>query len=121
MFENSNLMFYKMNSNLLDFIKSCPEGKCICTGYPRINTKEALLIGKVTLDQCRDACHKNHLCFGFEFWGEEPRAPNCFRCGTVPGMKKLIEVVAKKGNANYATVYLKKVLHLQPGGNVFIS
>jgi len=94
------------------FTKSCPEGKCICKGYPRITTNEALLTGKVTLDQCRDACYKNHLCFGFEFWGEDRTwaSPNCLICGTDPGMKKVVEVVAMKGNTNYATVYLKKFL-----------
>ena len=117
MYENSNLMFYKINSTQIDFIKSCPKGKCICTGYPRINTKEALLRGKVSLEQCQDACYKNYLCFGFEYWGNERpwASPNCFRCGTVPGMKKLIDVVVKR-NANYATVYLKKVL--LPDSNV---
>ena len=104
----------------MDFKESCAKGTCLCKGYPHYNIKEALLKGKVTLGKCAMACHKRKFCFGFEYWNQDftKDGPNCFECGTDPGMTQTVQVITggKNANANQATVYVKR--GMKPVGNV---
>ena len=97
-------------NNLKNFAVNCEEGNCVCKGFPNPNVKEALLRGRVTLEQCRQACTRRNLCFGFEFWSNQPaiHSANCFECPTFPGKTYTISVVRNtNGHNNWATVYAK--------------
>ena len=96
------------------FVESCQEGTCFCKGYPNENEKRALLLGPVTLKQCKMACGKKRFCFGFEYWAKK-NTTNCFECGMVPGRSFTISAVSfvkwLPGN-DWATVYQKNHLNI---------
>ena len=96
--------------NLKNFVVNCEKGNCVCEGFPNPNVKDSLLRGKVTLEQCRQACERRNLCFGFEFWSNhlDIDSANCFECPTFPGKTYAISVVRNIGDHNdWATVYTK--------------
>ena len=93
-----------------DFNMVCKKNNCICKGYPNPNYREPLLKGKVTLEQCSEACRRRTFCFGFEFWDDKPaNSANCFECPTFPNKKYTIKVIASSSlsSRSYSTVFQK--------------
>ena len=101
---------FEAGRNLKNFAVNCEEGNCVCEGFPNPNVKDSLLRGKVTLEECKKACTRRNICYGFEFWSNHPEidSANCFECPTFPGKSYSISVIKNlDGHNDWATVYTK--------------